>query len=195
MQEAINPIGIPIDVIIKALLSGGAGGDLSGSIFGIFGTLWSVYSLVALIASGFFIFGIIYSYTRGNQLSQIEDEQLEQAHALWKELYAGTPKNARWLEIQMHSDSTNPNDWKLAIIEADIMLGQVLTKAGYAGGTIGEQLKSISTNTVNSLQDIWEAHKVRNQIAHEGADFILTQKLARDTILRYQKFFQEFNAL
>jgi hypothetical protein len=195
MDQAINPIGIPLDTIIYSLLVGGGEGDVYGSVLGILSTLWSVYSLIALIASGFFIFGIIYAYTRGSQLSQIEEEQIEKAHLLWKELYAGHSKNARWLEIENHLDSTNPNDWKLAIIEADIMLGQILTNAGYAGSSIGEQLKSISPNTINSLQDVWNAHKVRNQIAHEGSDFILTQKVARDTILQYQRFFQECNAL
>lgn len=170
-------------------------GGNAGSIFGIFGTIWSVYSFAALLASGAFIFGIIYSYMRFNEIAEAITESQEKAHALWKELYGGAVKNARWMEVLAHVDSGSPNDWKLAIIEADIMLGQVLSDKGYAGNTIGDQLKSASVQNFKTLQDAWEAHKVRNQIAHEGADFVLTNKVARETIHRYQRVFQEMGAI
>jgi hypothetical protein len=32
---------------------------------------------------------------------------------------------------------------------------------------------------------------VRNKIAHAGADFILTQKIARETIMQYERVFKE----
>jgi hypothetical protein len=89
-------------------------------------------------------------------------------------------------------ESSNPNDWKLAIIEADIILDDILKKQGYAGNSLGERLKSIAPSQLESLQDAWEAHKVRNNIAHQGADFILTQRLAQETITKYQRVFTEF---
>jgi hypothetical protein len=92
----------------------------------------------------------------------------------------------------MHSTSSQPNDWKLAIIEADIILDDILKQKGYAGNSLGERLKSISPNQLESLQDAWEAHKVRNRIAHEGSDFILTQRMAQETVTRYQRVFNEF---
>ena len=91
-----------------------------------------------------------------------------------------------------HGNSDSPNDWKLAIIEADIILDDVLKQQGYAGNSLGERLKSISPSQLESLQDAWEAHKVRNKIAHEGADFVLTKRLAQETITKYQRVFTEF---
>ncbi len=189
-----DPLGVNLNFLaLLKLLTGGL--FSSGSPFGFLVTIWSVYSFLALLASGAFIFGIIYAYMRFNEIAQAIDDGHERAHALWKELHGGGPKNARWMEVQTHIDSGNPNDWKLAIIEADIMLGQVLHDKGYAGASIGEQLKSASVQNFRSLQDAWEAHKVRNQIAHEGADFILTNKVARETILQYQRVFIEFGAI
>ncbi len=132
---------------------------------------------------------------RYNEIAEAIKDGQDKAHALWKELHEGTPKNARWMEVLAHVDSTNPNDWKLAIIEADIMLGQVLDDKGYAGNSIGDQLKSASVHNFKTIQDAWDAHKIRNQIAHEGADFVLTNKVARETVLRYQRVFQELGAV
>jgi len=97
--------------------------------------------------------------------------------------------------VQQHVASGNPNDWKLAIIEADIILGEVLHEAGYAGKTIGDQLKSASTSNFSSLQDAWDAHLIRNKIAHEGADFVLTQQAAKAAMIKYQRVFKEFGAI
>jgi len=42
------------------------------------------------------------------------------------------------------------------------------------------------------LEDAWDAHKVRNRIAHEGSDFLLTEHLARKTIGQFKNVFTEF---
>ena len=90
-----------------------------------------------------------------------------------------------------HIQSVNPNDWRLAIIEADIMLEEALDEIGLAGNTIGEKLKGASTQQLRSLDDAWKAHRVRNEIAHAGADFVLTQRIAQETINQYQRVFLE----
>jgi len=90
-----------------------------------------------------------------------------------------------------HIASDNPNDWKLAIIEADILLDQTLKAKGFVGISLGERLRSISPAQLQSLDDAWQAHKVRNQIAHAGADFVLTRRLAEETIKQYRRVFAE----
>jgi len=67
-----------------------------------------------------------------------------------------------------------------------------LKQRGYAGNSLGERLRSISPSQLSTLDDAWEAHKVRNQIAHGGADFVLTKRLAEETINRYRRVFGEF---
>jgi hypothetical protein len=104
-------------------------------------------------------------------------------------------KNSRWQHIESLADDATASQWREAIVEADIMLDDVLTKQGYMGDGVGEKLKSIEPNEVKSLQDAWEAHKVRNQIAHEGSAFNLSDTIARRTIARYEAIFREFNAI
>ncbi|HUX80831.1 MAG TPA: hypothetical protein VMV38_00725, partial [Candidatus Paceibacterota bacterium] len=103
--------------------------------------------------------------------------------------------NPRWTHIKTLANSTNPNDWRTAIIEADIMLEDMLTRQGYPGEGVGEKLKAVEQSDFNTIQDAWEAHKVRNQIAHEGSSFDLSDTLARRTISRYESVFREFKML
>ncbi len=168
--------------------------DLSfGGIFSLAGTIWTLYSIFAFIISAIFIYGIIYAYIRLGQMSEQQEEMLHEQEKMWKELHDGHIENERWQSVQIHLDSENPNDWKLAIIEADVLLERMLDKAGYAGATIGEKLKSASTRSFATLDDAWRAHRVRNQIAHGGSDFILTQKLAKETLVLYERVFKEFD--
>lgn len=103
--------------------------------------------------------------------------------------------NPRWEHIKSLIDTENSSDWRTAIVEADIMLDDMLTKQGYTGASISEKLKQVERADFNTLQDAWEAHKVRNQIAHEGSTFDLSDTLARRTIARYENVFREFEML
>ncbi len=156
---------------------------------------WDVFSVIAFILSALFIVGIIYSYIRMGQLSEVEAAAMEEEEKRWKERHKHDTENKRWAEIKKRVESVSPNDWKMAIIEADIMLGEVLANAGFVGVSIGDQLKSASASNIKTIQDAWDAHKVRNQIAHEGSDFILTQGMAQAALIKYERVFHEFGAL
>src|SRR3989344_6058404 len=112
---------------------------------------------------------------------------------LYPEVSAVTENlNPQWQEILNHIESTNENDWRTAILEADIMLGQILEKMNLPGETIGDKLKAVDRSDFTTVDSAWEAHKVRNLIAHQGSGFILTQRQARENITLYQRVFEEF---
>jgi len=160
--------------------------------FDFFSTAWSLYTILAYLVSIFLLVLYVYASIQKNLYVDLQTAQLREAERLYDEQYRGVAGNSRLQDVLKHSDSDNPNDWKLAIIEADIILDDVLKQHGYPGSTLGERLKSVSPGSLDSLQDAWEAHKVRNRIAHDGADFVLTKRIAQDTIVRYQKVFNEF---
>ncbi|MBI2482050.1 MAG: hypothetical protein HYV76_00560 [Candidatus Vogelbacteria bacterium] len=89
-------------------------------------------------------------------------------------------------------DSDNPSDWKLAIIEADTILDALVARMNYPGENLGERLKAIEASDFLTLNQAWEAHKVRNQIAHEP-NHQLNKREARATIELYKQVFQEFD--
>ncbi len=98
----------------------------------------------------------------------------------------------RWLEIVRHIESNNPSDWRVAILEADILLFDMLSQMGYSGTSIGEMLKQVEPQNFLTLDDAWRAHKIRNTIAHEGSSYELQRAEAERAIRLYENVFKEF---
>lgn len=99
--------------------------------------------------------------------------------------------HSRWAHVVTLIESPNQNDWRQAIIEADIMLDDLLTQLGYVGATTGEKLKAVNPEHFKTINDAWEAHKIRNEIAHQGSSFQLTDHLAYRTIKKYENVMVE----
>lgn len=156
---------------------------------------WGVFVVISYLLS--FIFLILYVYA-SIHYNELEEEMLDKMHAdedeFARKRQGGATAN-RFSDMKSHIESENPNDWKLAIIEADIILDESLKRLGYAGTSLGERLRSVSSEALHSIDDAWQAHKVRNEIAHGGADFVLTNKLARETIVQYERVFEEMGLL
>ena len=189
-----------LELLFQALFGGsggsGAGGGWSAAEFveGL-SDLWTVFTVFSWLLSALLIFGLIYAYIRHGQLGLVETEGLLHQERLYAELNGEKGENQRWRDVEQHISSSNPNDWKLAIIEADVMLEEVLNEQGYAGATVGEKLKSASPQSFTTVDQAWRAHLVRNNIAHGAADFVLTQRIAEETVAQYRMVFQEFGAI
>lgn len=142
----------------------------------------------------FFFIGIIYCVEGLKRIRKKEEAMFDlKVEPAFDVVETGDTVMAhRWENAKKHVESDNPNDWKQAIMEADIILDDLLTKLGYRGETIGEKLKRVATGDMKSLNEAWEAHKVRNLIAHQGSNFTLNQIEARNVINMYRKVFEEF---
>ena len=103
-----------------------------------------------------------------------------------------TEHKTQWQIILNHVRAENPAEWKIAIIEADNILDSILKEIGYDGETLGDRLKSAGDS--ESVQQAWEAHKVRNAIAHEGGKE-LTRHEAKRVIGLYENVFKRFGYL
>ncbi|OHA46928.1 MAG: hypothetical protein A2541_00055 [Candidatus Taylorbacteria bacterium RIFOXYD2_FULL_36_9] len=100
--------------------------------------------------------------------------------------------NEKWQKVLTHINSVNQSDWKLAILECDIMLSEILEKMGYMQESIGEKLKVVESSDFLSIESAWEAHKIRNAIAHEGSEFMINEREAKRVIGLYEVVFREF---
>ena len=96
-----------------------------------------------------------------------------------------------WLQVKKRMESANVSDWKLAVLQADGILDDLLKRMGYDGDGLGERLKNIEPADFDSLDDVWVAHKMRNRIAHEP-ESNLTIEDAKKTISLFEKALKEF---
>lgn len=94
--------------------------------------------------------------------------------------------------IQGYMSSQSEALWRIGIMEADNVLLEVLKEKGYQGDGVGEMLKNASFRTVDLA---WDAHKIRNRIAHEGSDFELTEREAKRAFVLYESVLRDLKAI
>ncbi|MFA6338845.1 MAG: hypothetical protein WCW87_02215 [Candidatus Paceibacterota bacterium] len=161
------------------------------AISSFFENTFSFLKTAGIVFATFFILGIIYLLYKilGKDIKPKTKENTK-IEKLPKKVEV---KNEKWEKIQQDLESTNPADWRLSILEADILLAELLENIGCFGETIGEKLKSVDKNEFTNIDAAWEAHKIRNQIAHQGVDFLMTKRETDRVIALYKKVFDEFH--
>lgn len=85
----------------------------------------------------------------------------------------------KWSTIQIMA-SGNGSQLRDAVSEADKLLDYAMKQSGFSGQTMGERLK-YNGKRFSNLNAIWNAHKLRNALAHE-ADFDLVPSQAREAV-------------
>ncbi len=153
---------------------------------------WFNLRLISFILTVFFLAWVIHL---GRQIVALRQAEAAELKRLLELELARTPKrNQAWERVLQYQRSENPNDWKQAIIAADTMLDELVKSMQYPGETLGERLKQVEQSDFKTLDRAWEAHKVRNLIAHEGG-YELTERVARETLANYRAVFEEFHVI
>ena len=75
---------------------------------------------------------------------------------------------------------------------ADIMLNELLDTLGYRGETMADKMKTVEKGDFKTISMAWEAHLMRNAIAHQGLMKELNEREARRIIGLYEQVFREF---
>jgi len=99
-----------------------------------------------------------------------------------------------WQSVLDKLNSNNEDSYKQAVIEADKIFDDLLKKNGYQGEDMGGRLKQITQDQLSNLDEVWQAHKLRNRLVHEP-DFQLKEHEARRMIEIYQKAFENLEAI
>ena len=173
------------------ILNSGNGGESAISL----GQRWlSVYKLIVSIIAVLAIAIIIYCLVRLWEIrkEQKEKEKLNEVKIIEEETYTHTLK---WQGVLDHANSDNPSDWRLAILEADTMLESASQKLPVVADTLGERLKKIDKGDLRTLDNAWEAHKVRNRIAHDGFYFEITKHETLRVINLFESVLRELGAI
>lgn len=174
-----------LGVFSSWILSLGTSSAFSGVLF------W--FKMTTTILAMFGIAVAIYSFIRLHEIEKEEERKLGLT-LTWE--HERTEKNHRWERVEEQLRSSNPSDWKVAILDADNILDEIVERMGYHGTTLGERMKMIEPSDFPYLDDAWKAHKTRNDIAHQGGDeFTLTRSTAEQTINIYHRIFKELGYL
>ncbi len=152
---------------------------------------WSVFVAFSLFVSLLLAALIIYCSIRIFQVRQMERRRFA---ATQRTVAAhDVPKTQlRWNRVLEETHSEDPKSWRLAILEADIMLNELLDTLGYRGETMADKMRAVDRANFNTIDFAWDAHKVRNSIAHRGSAHELNSREVRRVISLYERIFREF---
>lgn len=98
-----------------------------------------------------------------------------------------------WLKTKARLDTGLESEYKLAVIEADNMMDDILKRMGYGGETLGERLTKLTAATLSNIEQIKETHKMRNNIVHDP-DYRLSSDEAKKFMAVYERAFRDLQA-
>jgi len=153
------------------------------------GTIWLIVTVLGYLLV-IVLIGALMHYT--TRIYQVRAAEASLYTTTTHEHLDDITDRSRWRHVQELINSGHESDWRQAIIEADIMLDEILMEQGYVGDTVSDKLKQVNPSRFGTLQDAWTAHKVRNDIAHQGSQYQLTEHTAHRTIAHYENVFREF---
>jgi len=139
----------------------------------------------------FFLVGIIFFLTRTSWLRYILLSDITEF--LTFRPYGIRKIEKIWSRTKARLDRGLESEYKLAVIEADSMLDDILKRMGYSGETLGERLTKLTAATLPNIEDIKTAHQIRNNIIHDP-DYRLSLDEARKVLDIYEKALRDLQA-
>lgn len=102
----------------------------------------------------------------------------------------------KWSEIEQLISLGKPSNFKTAILDADKLLDHVLKLYGYRGQTMGDRMKAIPRSQFDKdfFDDMWQAHKVRNEMVH-NINYEVMDFEAKRVVKQFERVLRELSAL
>jgi hypothetical protein len=149
------------------------------------------FELVSVLISGLLLWGIVYIITKVNYINgKIENymDILGRGNITKRRSLKG------WEQIKKRILSVEQQDWKLAVLEADKILDEILKMAGYLGNDLGKKLETLTPENLASLSEIKKAHLLAAGILRDPS-MELKKEDAIVALKSYKKAFLELNLL
>lgn len=168
--------------------------DLAQVIFGdpSFRLFFFAFKTVFLMLNAALVIGLIYVFRKSWQFrSFLSSEEVSIKHS-------SSAKNPifikRWSEIEKKAATGLPEAVKIAIIEADKLVDDVLKKFGIAGEHMADRLENLPTDEMRNLDALWRSHRLRNNIVH-APGFEVSSAEAKHALKNYKAFLEELGIL
>ena len=151
----------------------------------------TLLQFISLFISGIFLGLIIYF----NLILNLTGEKIE----LWTEVIGAKNITRRrslraWKLIQKRLRTGEPTNLRLAVLEADRILDEILKLASYPGENLDERLENTTVAQIPNLEELRQVHKIRNRIVGEP-DFALTPGEAEIAVNIYKKTFVDLGLI
>jgi len=99
----------------------------------------------------------------------------------------------RWMTIEQHLKKDDAMTFHMSVLNADSLLDHALKEKGVQGESMGERMKQFQQKWSNA-NNVWTAHKLRNQIAHEP-DVKLSYDATRRALSSFKQALKDVGAI
>ena len=153
-------------------------------VFIIFQIIRIVFSAVSI----FLIIMLIFLLTRNRY---IENRFLQDATEFKAQKPYQKVKIVKdWEKIMKQVKNGDESEKKLAVIEADDMVYDMVRKLGYKGEKLEEMLEKENSDIIPNIEDLKRAHKRRRDIVYDPG-YTLTKEEAEEVMAIYEKTFKD----
>lgn len=97
----------------------------------------------------------------------------------------------KWDKVKEKLEIENESAWKVAIIEADNLIDDLIKRMGFRGENLSERLEGINPGQIENIEELRTAHEMRNRIIHDE-DFKIDKKTAKQILGYYENFLTYF---
>jgi hypothetical protein len=140
--------------------------------------------LVFVSFSMFFLAMVIYFMINSSWLQYKFLEDTAEFFA-WQ-AYGSREMTKKWNKIKKRLESGAESDYKLAIIDADDFLIEVLDNGGYYDGdSFEDSIKKAEKLISSNMAEITNAHEIRNSIVY-NPDYKISTEVAKKTLDVYE---------
>lgn len=156
---------------------------------------WPIFQMLSAVLSVVAVCWALYAYFKLREVEHAEEKIFGHETSDTFLAVPLKPENERWQKVLKHAYSENPAEWRLAIMDADVMLDEALRKMGYQGEGMAEMLKAVDPSDMLTLDAAWDAHRVRNRVAHDGTNFDLTERETKRVVSLFESVFKELKLI
>ena len=155
----------------------------------LYNILRAVFIFLDVVLLCVSIYAIIKSWKFRPRLGVSEPELEEKVATL-----RSAALKERWEGILKKAESGTLESLKLAIIDADNFVDDILRRMRVEGTHIADRLDQLSQDDFISLERLRRAHHIRNQLVHEP-DFRISVEEGTNIVKDYETFFREAGAI
>ena len=150
------------------------------------------FKVVVLFIDLFMIAFIVYALLKTGWLNKILLYDVQEF--LTYKHYGLSRTKSKWEEIEGYFKKGTEPEMKLAIVEANSLLDNILRIMSYKGKDLGSRLDGINEDILENLDDVKKYHKIYSNIVHDPT-YRLDFKVAQDALKAYRDALVNLDAL
>ena len=98
--------------------------------------------------------------------------------------------NKSWQKVLSRLSKNDEANLRLALLEAENLFDDLLRQMHIPGESMADRLKCLDSSQISNIDEIWQAHKLRNTVVH-NSEYPITKNEIEFGVYAYEKALKE----